>query len=116
MDQEERKRAIYESLSPRRRKFIDRIGFEEWDPFQEPKHPFDIRKDRTSRTASQIVEAFYREMDCEAASMAYRNGVQEMCMGIFNWDERYRGMYEFCRWYMEELRRMGHDPLSVWKR
>jgi hypothetical protein len=116
MDQEERKKAIYQSLSSRRRKFIDRIGFEEWDPFQEPNHPFDIRKDRTSRTASQLVEAFFRDKDQESPSAAYRNGVQEMCMGIFNGDDRCRGMYEFCRWYIEELRRMGHDPMSVWQR
>jgi len=116
MDQEERKKAIYQSLSPRRKKFIDRIGYDEWDPFQEPNHPFEIRKDRTQRTASQLVEAFYRDREGEANSVAYRNGVQEMCMGIFNGDERCQGMYEFCQWYMEELQRMGHDPLSVWRR
>ena len=38
-EQEKQKRAIYESLSPRRKKFIDRIGYEKWDPFQEPKDP-----------------------------------------------------------------------------
>ena len=116
MDQEERKKAIYQSLSSRRRKFIDRIGYDEWDPFQEPNHPIEIRKDRTRRTASQLVEAFYRERGGDSVSMAYRNGVQEMCMALFNGDERYQGMYEFCEWYMEELRRMGHDPLSIWRR
>jgi multimeric flavodoxin WrbA len=116
MDREEQKKAIYRNLSSRRKKFIDRIGFEEWDPFQEPNHPFDIRKERTGRTASQLVEAFFREKGQESASAAYRNGVQEMCMAIFNGDDRCRGMYEFCQWYMNELQRRGIDPLSAWRR
>lgn len=116
MDQEERKKAIYQSLSSRRRKFIDRIGYEDWDPFQEPNHPIEIRKESTGRTASQLVEAFYREMGQESVSMAYKNGVQEMCMAIFNGDERCRGMFEFCQWYMNELQRRGIDPLKAWQR
>ena len=35
-EQEQLKREIYERMNPRRRKFIDRIGYDEWDPFQKP--------------------------------------------------------------------------------
>lgn len=34
-EQEKLKREIYERMNPRRRKFIDRIGYDEWDPFQD---------------------------------------------------------------------------------
>ena len=30
------KRTIFEKLKPRRRKFIEKIGYDAWDPFQEP--------------------------------------------------------------------------------
>ena len=36
-EREALKKAIYEQLSPRRRKYIDRVGYEAWDPFQDPK-------------------------------------------------------------------------------
>ena len=42
-EQEQLKREIYERMNPRRRKFIDRIGYDEWDPFQKPNDPMDIR-------------------------------------------------------------------------
>ena len=49
-DEEKLKRDLYEKISPRRRKFIDRIGYENWDPFPEPNEPNDIRTDVTKRT------------------------------------------------------------------
>lgn len=51
-EQEQLKREIYERMNPRRRKFIDRIGYDEWDPFQKPNDPMDIRVDRASAPRS----------------------------------------------------------------
>lgn len=116
MDKEEQKKAIYDSLSSRRRKFIDRIGYETWDPFQEPNHPIDIRRDPTGRTASQLIKAFFRDMGLDNPSNAYSSGVHEMCGAVFSGDERYRGMYEFCQWYIQELQRRDIDPRSAWER
>ena len=44
----------YERMNPRRRKFIDRIGYDEWDPFQKPNDPMDIRVDPSKRTTQQL--------------------------------------------------------------
>ena len=60
-EQEQLKREIYEKMSPRRRKFVDRIGYENWDPFQKPNEPLDMRMDVTRRTTQQLVSAFLRE-------------------------------------------------------
>jgi hypothetical protein len=40
---EKRKRAVFESMSPRRQKHILKKGYDKWDPFEEPKDPIDIK-------------------------------------------------------------------------
>ena len=47
-EQEASKRKMYEKLKPRGRKYVDRIGYENWDPFMKPNDPLDIRQDVTS--------------------------------------------------------------------
>ena len=103
----ERKRAIYESLAPRNRRYIDRIGYEKWDPFEEPKDPIDIRKDPTKRTSQMLVREFLQSRSSEEYSNAYGRGVLEMAIGIINDDDRFIGMYEFARWHQELLKREG---------
>lgn len=106
---EERKRAIYQSLSPRRRKYIDKIGYEKWDPFEEPKDPIDIRRDKTQRTTQMLVREFLQNCDHENYSNAYGRGVLEFALGIINNDDRYLAMLDFARWYIELLKREGHE-------
>ena len=107
-EEEKRKRAILESMSPRRRKHIMKKGYDKWDPFQEPKDPIDIRKDKTRRTSQMLIREFLQSRSHEKYSNAYGNGVVEICLGIINDDDRYRGMYEFSCWYQELLRKEGH--------
>ena len=71
MDQEtiEKKRAILDSMSPRRKKFIlEKIGFEKWDPFEEPKDPIDIRRDKTKRTSKSLFQKFMHETVVEKST------------------------------------------------
>jgi hypothetical protein len=105
----DRKKAIYSSMSPRRRKRIDKIGYENWDPFEEPKDPIEIRRDRTKRTTHQLVQAFLQENDRPGGSNAYARGVLEIALGIINKDDRFLGMYDFCVWYREELKKEGYE-------
>lgn len=103
--QVEQKKAMYESMSPRRKKFIERIGYEKWDPFQEPKNPIDIRTDTTKRTTKQLMRKFLHECPPDEYSNAYGRGVLEMCLGIINGDDKCKAMYEFSIWYKELLER-----------
>ena len=66
------KREIYEKMSPRRRKFVDRLGYDLWDPFQAPKDPLDIRTERSQRTAQDLLDEFSRAMGAAARDRAYR--------------------------------------------
>ena len=115
MEQDEQKKAIYERLSPRRKKFIDKIGFAKWDPFQEPKHPIEIRRDVTKRTAQELFRAFFDANDIQEYSNAYGRGVYETCMGVFSRDERFRGVFDFCLWYDRQLKDKGIAPEDVWE-
>jgi hypothetical protein len=107
---EERKKAVFDSMSPRRQKHIlNKIGYDKWDPFQEPKDPIDIRKDKTKRTTQMLVREFLQSRESEGYSNAYGRGVLEMGLGIINEEERFIGMYEFACWYRDLLRREGHE-------
>ncbi|MEE8553936.1 MAG: hypothetical protein V3S72_11605 [Desulfobacterales bacterium] len=108
-EEEKRKRAIFESMSPRRQKHILKKGYEKWDPFLEPKDPIDIRKDKTKRTTQQLVREFLQTKSSEDYSNAYGGGVFEICLGIVNDDDKYKGMFEFSIWYQELLKREGDE-------
>ncbi len=106
-DREHRKKAIFDAMSQRRQKHILKIGYEKWDPFQEPKDPIDIRRDKTKRTTQQLVREFLQNCPHESYSNAYGRGVLEIALGIVNDDDRFIGMYEFSIWYQKELSRLG---------
>lgn len=102
------KRALYEQMKPSRRKFIDRIGYDIWDPFQEPKEPLDIRKDRTQRTLQELMRDFLKEYDSSDKDPAWRQGAMDCALGIIKKDERFQGIFDFCLWYNNILDREGH--------
>ena len=99
-----RKKAIFESLPKRGRRYIERIGYDKWDPFEEPKDPIDIRRDATKRTTQQLVREFLQSRPPDAPySNAYGQAVMEMAIGIVNDDERFQAMLEFAEWYNDQL-------------
>ena len=104
---EERKRAVFESMSPRRQKHILKKGYDKWDPFEEPKDPIDIRKDKTKRTTQMLVREFLQSRSSEEYSNSYGRGVLDLALGIVNEDDYSLGMFEFSCWYQELLKKEG---------
>jgi hypothetical protein len=105
-EEEKRKKYVFDSMSARRQKHIlEKIGYDQWDPFQEPKDPIDIRKDKTKRTSHQLMREFLRSRSFDEYSNAYGQGVFEICMGLINDDDRYLAMYEFSCWYQDLLKK-----------
>jgi hypothetical protein len=102
---EQRKKSIFDSMSPRRQKHILKKGYEKWDPFELPKDPIDIRRDKTRRTTQQLVREFLQNCGHEKYGNAYAQGVLEMAIGIVNDDDRFIGMYEFAAWHQELLKK-----------
>ena len=105
---DERKKAIFHAMSPRNQRAILKKGYDKWDPFQEPKDPIDIRKDKSKRTTQMLVREFLQTMSSEEYSSAYGRGVLEIALGIVNDEDRFRGMYEFSCWYRDLLIKEGH--------
>ncbi|WP_419659788.1 hypothetical protein Dvar_01090 [Desulfosarcina variabilis str. Montpellier] len=100
MTDEEKKKAVFEAMSPRRQKHIlKKVGYENWDPFEKPKDPIDIRKDQSNRTSQALVREFLQSRPMEGYSNSYGRGVLEMAVGIVNDDDRFIAMYEFALWY-----------------
>lgn len=106
-EEEKRKKAIFNSMSPRRQKYILKKGYDKWDPFMEPKDPIDIRRDKTKRTTRVLVREFLQTRSSIEYSNEYGRGALEICLGIINNDEKYKGMYDFSCWYQELLKRDG---------
>lgn len=107
LEEAQRKKAIFDCMSPRRQKYILKKGYEKWDPFQEPKDPIEIRRDPTRRTSQMLIREFLQSRKMEEYSNAYGRGVLELAMGIINNDERFVGMFEFSCWYRDLLEREG---------
>jgi len=103
----EKKKAIFDNMSPRRQQHILKKGYDRWDPFQEPKDPIEIRRDQTKRTSQMLVREFLQSRDSRTYSNQYGRGVLEICLGIINDDERFKGMFEFSCWYYELLKKEG---------
>ncbi|WP_243545527.1 hypothetical protein [Pseudodesulfovibrio tunisiensis] len=103
---EERKRFMYEKMSPRRRKFVDRIGYDKWDPFAAPFDPIDIRTDTSGHTAHQLTQLFIRDMGSQV-NQEFIDAVSEfnvmLCMNF----EKVRPIYEYCLWYSRFLEKQG---------
>jgi hypothetical protein len=105
---DEKKKAVFDAMSPRRQKHIvNKVGYDKWDPFEEPKDPIDIRKDKSKRTSQMLVRKYLQECPMEKYSNSYGRGVFEMASGIVNDDDRFIGMYEFALWHNELLKKEG---------
>lgn len=99
-ERERKKRAIFDSMSPKRRqRIVQKVGYENWDPFQEPKDPLDLRGQKTEQVASVLIGEFISECGAGKRSDEYREGAEEICKGLIEGEERYKGMFDFCRWY-----------------
>ena len=106
-EQEAHKRTMFEKLSPRRRKFIERLGYENWDPYFTPKDPIEIRQDPSKRTAAQLIREFTASRGDAKISPAYQSGIAEMALGIIQDDDRIKAMYDFSLWHNELLNKEG---------
>ncbi len=105
-----RKKAIFDAMGKRGQQRILKDGYDEWDPFAEPKHPLDIRVEGTRRTAHDLIQEFMRPRPHESFSTPYGKAAFEMALGIVNGDDKVRGFYDFALWYRELLVQEGKDP------
>ncbi|MDD4951810.1 MAG: hypothetical protein PHV85_04610 [Desulfovibrionaceae bacterium] len=103
---EELKRLMYEKLSPRQRRFVDRIGYQNWDPFQLPNDPIDIRTEATGYTSRQLTSLFMQDRGGKP-DPNYQQAVSEFCLLLVGNKEKVRPVFEFCQWYGRLLEKSG---------
>jgi hypothetical protein len=108
-EEDERKRAIFDGMSPRVQSRILKKGYEVWDPFMEPNDPIDLRKGKLNRTALDLTRSFLAAWESSNYSNAFGEGAWEMCKGLINDDDRFKGMYAFSVWYERELAKNGNE-------
>ena len=106
---EQKKKMIFDAMGKRGQKHILKRGYEEWNPFAEPKDPIDIRKDKTKRTSQALLREFLQQTSHDNFSNEFAQGAQELCFGIINEHEKTRGMFEFSNWYRDLLKKEGHE-------
>lgn len=106
---ESRKQYMYNKMSKRRRKFVDRMGYENWDPFAAPFDPIDIRKDMSGYTSDQLSQLFVHETG-HSSNQEYIDAVNEFNVMLVMNFEKVRPVYEYCLWYAEHLKKHGIKP------
>lgn len=98
-----KKKAIFDAMSPKRQqKILKKVGYENWDPFQEPKYPIDLREQTTEHKAMALSLEFIEGCGIKEYSDEYIQAVREISRGLLNDEERYRAMFEFCCWYRKK--------------
>jgi len=103
-EEEAQKKAIYEKIAPRRRKFIDKMGYDNWDPFQKPFDPIDIRVDTSKRTSQDLMRSFMESRTPGGTvSTDYHRAAWEMSVAVINGSERFKGIFDFVLWYAKLL-------------
>lgn len=107
VEQEQLKQEIYMRMAPRRKKYIDRIGYEVWNPFQSPNDPLDMRLDVSKHTMEELIQKFFQNMEIASVGKDFKKGVTDCAFGMVNKDERYLGIFEFCVWYYQLLKQEG---------
>ncbi|MBW1616786.1 MAG: hypothetical protein JRJ49_09700 [Deltaproteobacteria bacterium] len=111
-DEEKRKKLLFDAMAEKRQKYILKKGYDKWDPFQEPKDPIDIRKDKTKRTSQMLIREFLQSRaNDKNYNNSYARGALELCLGIINEEPQFQGMYDFACWYKELLTSEGIEIL-----
>ena len=104
---EVRKKAIFDGMSKRGQERILRIGYENWDPFQEPKDPRERIFGSASLKAGALVKEFIQVHQAHQESSVLIKDLFELCKGLLQGETRAQVILEFCNWYQG---RIGKNP------
>lgn len=105
-EHEMRKKAIFDTMAKRGQERILKIGYENWDPFQQPKDPRERIFSSASLNATALVKEFLQTRQAAQESPALFKDLFELCRGLLQGEARAQLTIEFCAWYQQ---RMGRD-------
>lgn len=96
-----RKKAIFDAMSKRGQQRILRMGYENWDPFQEPKDPRERIFSSASLRASTLVQEFLSSHGGHEESVALHKELFELGKGLLQGEARAQVISDFCIWFKE---------------
>ncbi len=98
-----RKKAIFDTMSKRGQERILRIGYENWNPFQEPKDPRERIFGSATLKASALVRDFLHLHSGEHESPVLFKELFDQCRGLLQGEARAQMMLDFCIWYQKRV-------------
>ncbi len=107
---ERRKRAIFEAMSKRGRERILKIGYENWDPFQEPKDPRERLVSTSAQQATLMLKEFLEATDMKEYVNSYYGELFELLKGFLDGNSRCRVIFSLCQWYYSKKHNLN-SPL-----
>lgn len=106
-ERELKKKAIFDAMGKRGQERILRIGYENWDPFEEPKDPRERIFGSASLKAGALIEEFYRSVGDKEESVSLHKELFELCRGLLQGEARAVTISDFCNWYRKRTGEQG---------
>ena len=98
-----RKKAIFDGMSRRGQERILRIGYENWNPFEEPKDPRERIFSSASLKAGALVQEYYRTSGEKEESAAVYKELFEVCRGLLQGESRAKAIVAFSAWLKKKI-------------
>jgi hypothetical protein len=94
-----RKKAIFDGMSKRGQERILRMGYDKWDPFQEPKDPRDRLFSSVALNVNALLRDFYQAYPHLGQSETTQKDLFDLCSSLLRGESHARLILEFCCWY-----------------
>ncbi len=95
---ERKKRAIFEAMSKRGQARILKMGYDNWDPFQEPKDPRERIFAPSAQRATSMLHEFYTISPQREVAQSYHRELFDLLLRYLNGDVHARLIVTFCAW------------------
>jgi len=99
---EVKKRAIFEGMAKRGQQRVLRLGYENWDPFQEPKDPRDTIRSVVALRADALVRQFYAASPGNEGARDFHKDLLDVAVGLLRGERRAQILFEFCKWFQRQ--------------
>ncbi len=99
---EHKKRAIFEGMSKRGQERVLRVGYENWDPFQEPKDPREQIRSVIALRADALVRQFYASNPRNEGVRDFHKELLDVAVGLLRGERRAQVLFEFCKWFQQQ--------------
>jgi hypothetical protein len=103
-EHDRKKKAIFDGMSPRGQKWVLKTGYENWDPFQEPKDPRERIFGGASARAHELVNEFYAASGSKEESVSMHKELFDLCRGLLQGEARAKTIFAFCGWYLKKTK------------